>query len=108
MAQLLHHRFKPAAIAPGLQANDYSASELRIKLSYFLLGLMPKLAFVNLPFFAVAPLNQLLPCMKINATIRNHGDSFLVLKLAVSVMLAARESPASLHQLGHYQANSKH
>ena len=28
--------------------------------------------------------------MKINATIRRHGDSFLVLKLAVSVTLAAR------------------
>jgi hypothetical protein len=59
---------------------------------------MQQLALVDLSIFAVTPLDQLLPCMKINATIRNHGDSFLVLKLAVSVLLAARESPASLHQ----------
>jgi len=37
--------------------------------------------------------------MKINATICRHGDSLLVLKLTASVILAARGSPASLHQI---------
>jgi hypothetical protein len=44
------------------------------------------LPLVDLSLIAVTPLDQLLPCMKINATIRSHGDSFLVLKLTASLI----------------------
>src|SRR5258707_5990316 len=59
---------------------------------------MPHLLLVDLTIIAVTPLDQLLPCMKINATIRSHGDSFLVLKLTAS-LINPRQGSHLLHYI---------
>src|SRR5439155_7109665 len=98
MAQFLQHRLKPRAVAAGLETNDYLPFELSIELSYFIQRLMPQLPFMDLTIISVTPLDQLLPCMKINPTIRSHGDSFLVLKLTAS-LINPRQGSHLLHYI---------
>src|SRR5712691_12666930 len=59
---------------------------------------MPQLLLVDLTLCGVTPLDQLLPCMKINATIRSHGDSFPVLKLTAS-LINPRQGSHLLHYI---------
>ncbi len=90
MANFLQHRFNPRAVTAGLEANDYFPGELSIELSHLFRRLMPQLPFMDLTIISVTPLDQLLPCMKINATICSHGDSFLVLKLTASLITCGK------------------
>src|SRR3989442_1493191 len=98
VAEFLQHRFKPRAVAAGLESDDYFSFELNIELSYFIDRLVPQLPFMDLTIVGVTPLDQLLPCMKINPTIRSHGDSFLVLKLTAS-LINPRQGSHLLHYI---------
>jgi hypothetical protein len=98
MPKFIQHPFKPRAVTAGLESDDYFSLELSIELAYFIDRLVLQLGLVNLTIFSVTPLDQLLPCVKINATIRNHGDSFLVLKLTAS-LINPRQGSHLLHYI---------
>ena len=89
MTDLLEHSFKPGTVTTGLEPDNHFPLEARVELSHLLGCMVEELLLMNFTITDVTPLDELLPCVKINAKIDTHGDSFLVLKpTAVSVMLA--------------------
>src|SRR5262249_46947018 len=90
---------KPGTVAARLEAHNGWTRQASIESLNLLKLVVPKLEMMNFAIVGVRPDDDLLPCVKINATIDRHGDSFHHAGLfnRKSNNLRRRESPASSH-----------
>jgi hypothetical protein len=89
----MQHPLEPLAVATSFDADEHFTTEVRVKVTDIVKRVVKKSLFFNLTIGCIAPLDELLPGMKIYATIDGHGDSpFLHSSPNASLCLAARES----------------